>query len=63
MVKATEERTIQIARPQKEGALAVYNRISDPVAAVEKLGQYFHQSGMLGVKRQGRSSARSVVHV
>lgn len=35
------------------GALAVYGRIADPVTAVEKLGQFYHQSGMLGVKTPG----------
>lgn len=35
------------------GALAVYGRIADPIAAIEKLGQFYHQSGMLGVKTPG----------
>lgn len=51
--KVEEDRGVVSVAKSKSGAMAIYNRISDPVAAAKELGEFYYQSGMLGVKSPG----------
>ena len=49
-----EAKNRQVSRTQPTGgAVAIYGKIADPVAACEQLGKFYQQSGMLGVKTPG----------
>lgn len=50
MIDKVEEDRGVVSVSSSHGAMSVYSRISDPVAAAKELGAFYHQSGMLGVK-------------
>ncbi len=40
----------------REQSFSVYDRMGDPMAAVEKMGKWFAQSGLLGIKSQDQGA-------
>lgn len=52
MIDETRRNELAVANSQG-GAAAIYQKISDPINAVQELGKFYHQSGMLGVKTPG----------
>lgn len=41
---------------EKANALAIYQKIGDPIMACEKLGKWFADSGMFGITKQGQGT-------
>lgn len=52
----TETTTSVAKRSQSTGAVSIWSRVSDPIAASESIGKWLSQTGMLGVKSPGEGA-------